>query len=283
MYSGAEPPKYRQIMSVLKDQMSTGVLRPGDRLPTVREIAEKWNVSHATATKVARELCREGYAHVVGNATLVRERSSDLTVKRILWGARDRPSLGDAQVGYNEFGGPARMPGWCEVTASGLVPAPDYVADVMELERGSRVLRVERVDRWSPWPAAGERPDPVPAPRPYQLTVHWYPAAWAEISPSLLVTGKDDGTSPLTDNGYGAQLAEEATGRRPVAGLEAYHARLADEREARLLEVAIGSPVQGIVETWQDDDGVVEYRETVMPMGVTRMIQHRPLRESDPE
>lgn len=276
----SEPPKYRQIMGFFKSQMGTGTLNPGDRLPTVRELAEKWQISHATATKVMRELCREGYAHVVGNATYVRDRGADLTVKRILWGSRGRHSLGDADPGYSEFGGPAHKPGWCAVTESGLVAAPDYVADVMELPRGTEVLRMERVDRWAPWSRTG---DPEPAPRPYQLSVHWYPAAWAEISPSLLVTGVDDGNSPLTDNGYGAQLAEQAAGRRPVAGLEAYHARLADEREARLLEIEVGSTVLGCVETWQDDDGVVEYRETVMPMGVTRMIQHRDPAERDPE
>lgn len=280
--SQPEAPKYRQIVTLLKTQIGTGVFKPGDRLPTVREIADRWSVSHATATKAQRELCREGYAHVVGNATYVRDRGQDLTVKRILWGSRNRASLGPNSVGYGEFGGPAHMAGWCEVTAAGLVAAPDYVADVMELERGTEVLRVERVNRWSPW-QGGERPASVPPPRPYELSVHWYPAAWAEISPIMLVTGTDDGNSPLTDNGYGAQLAEEATGRRPAAGLEAYHARAADEREARLLEIEVGSIVLGCVETWQDDDGVTEYRETVMPQGVVRMLQHRDPNERDEE
>lgn len=279
MYSATEPPKYRQIMTLIKSQMSTGVLSPGDRLPTVREIADRWHVSHATATKAHRELCREGYAHIVGNATYVRDRRNhDLIVKRILWGARGRRSLdGEDALGYSEFDGPAQRPGWCAVTASGLVAAPDYVADVMELERGTEVLRVERVHRGMPTSR------PVLQAYVFELSVHWYPAAWAELSPSLLVTGVNDATSPLVDNGYGATLAEQATGRRPVAGLEAYHARHADEREAQLLEIEVGSTVLGCVETWQDDGGVVEYRETVMPMGVTRMIQHRPLRESDPE
>jgi GntR family transcriptional regulator len=280
MYSPVEPPKYRQIMTMIKSQISTGALGPGDRLPTVRELAETWNVSHATATKAQRELCREGYAHVVGNATYVRDRGPDLTVKRLLWGSRSRAAAG--RLGYGEFGGPAQLPGWVEITAAGLVPAPDYVADVMELPRGSEVLRVERVQRWSPGPNVKGHAHTAAPPRPYELSVHWYPAAWAEISPQMLVTGLNDGNSPMTDNGYGAQLAEEATGRRPTAGLEAYHARHADEREARLLEVAVGSTVLGCVETWQDDDGVTEYRETVMPMGVTRMLQHRPLDESDP-
>jgi GntR family transcriptional regulator len=200
-----------------------------------------------------------------------------------MWAGRGRHSLGDDAPGYFELGGPPHRPGWRRVTASGLVPAPDYVADVMEIERGAEVLRVEWVIGSAMWPDIVERHDPAPRPRPYELTVHWYPAAWAEISPRLLVTGLDDAHSPLVDNGYGAQVAEEATGRRPTAGLEAYHARHADEREAQLLDVEVGSTVLGCVETWQDDDGVVEYRETVMPMGVVRMLEHRSPDEHDEE
>lgn len=279
-----EAPKYRQIVTLIKSQISTRVLNPGDRLPTVREIADTWRVSHATATKAHRELCREGYAHVVGNATLVRDRGqADLTVRQIMWGGRGRHSLGDADPGYTEFGGPFHRPGWRRVTAAGLVPAPDYVADVMELPRGTEVLRVEWVTSSAMWPDIVERGDPAARPRPYELMVKWYPAQWAELSPELLVTGLDDSNSPQVDNGYGAQLAEEHLGRRPDAGLEAYHARLADEREARLLEIEVGSVVLGCVETWQDDGGVVEYRETVMPTGVVKMIEHRSPNERDPE
>lgn len=279
-----EQPKYRAIMHDYKGRIDMGALRPGDRLPTVREVAERWNISHATATKVMRELCREGYAHVAGNATYVRDRGqAELTVMRLRWGGRPRASLGDDGPGHVAFVGPGQGPGWNKVTEAGVVIAPDYVADVMELERGSEVLRVEKVLRWRPTMDGDQRVDPATPLRPFELVVHWYPAAWAEISPSLLVTGLDDATSPLTDNGYGAQLAEEHFGRRPSAGLEAYHARLADEREARLLEIEVGAVVLGCIETWQDDAGVTEYREAVMPQGVVRMTEYRDPNERDEE
>jgi DNA-binding GntR family transcriptional regulator len=278
-----EQPKYRAIMDDYKSRIGMGSLRPGDRLPTIREVADSWQISHATATRVMRELCREGYAHVVGNATFVRDRGqAELTVMRLRWGGRPRNSLGaDSPAPYAAFTGPAQMPGWNEITAAGLVEAPDYVADVMELPRGSEVLRRELVRRWRPTMDGARRVDPATPLRPFELVVHWYPAAWAKISPGLLVTGLDTGTSPLTDNGYGAQLAEEHFGRRPTTGLEAYHARLADEREARLLEIEAGSVVLGCIETWQDADGVTEYREAVMPMGVVRMTEYRDPNERD--
>lgn len=277
---GPESPKYRGIMAHLKERMAMGQLNPGDRLPTVRALSDRWSVSHATATKVLRELCREGYARVEGNGTYVRDRNVEVTVERVRWGARHRGSSGGTPTGV--FLGPPQLSDWNEITESGIVTAPDYVADVMEVPYGTQVLRVEWVLRFRQWMDGNERRPDGPA-RPFQLVVHWYPAAWAEISPGLLVTGMDNGNSPLIDNGYGAQLAEEATGRRAQAGIEAYHARYADEREARLLEIGSGSAVLGFVETWQDDEGVVEYRETVMPMGAVLMIEHRELVERDPE
>jgi hypothetical protein len=162
MYSPVEPPKYRQIMTMIKSQISTGALGPGDRLPTVRELAETWNVSHATATKAQRELCREGYAHVVGNATYVRDRGPDLTVKRLLWGSRSRAAAG--RLGYGEFGGPAQLPGWVEITAAGLVPAPSSAGRPVRTSRATRTRR-PRPDRMSCRCTGIRRPGPRSARR----------------------------------------------------------------------------------------------------------------------
>lgn len=268
--------KYRSVAHDLQGQIERGELQPGDRLPSIRQLATTRRLSHATATKVMRELCRLGYAYVSGNATYVKDRGqAELTMTRPVWGAR--------RGGRGGYGLPAQLPGWNLYTEAGIIIPPAYVSDVMELEPGTPVLRREIVRRWRPTMAGGERVDDSTPLRPYSLEVHWYPAAWAEISPSLLHTGTDDGTSPLMDNGYGATLAEQATGRTGYVGVEAQHARLADEREARLLEVEVGSVVLACVETWGDDQGVVHYKESVHPMGVVRMIEHRDPDESDEE
>ncbi|MFB7950353.1 GntR family transcriptional regulator [Kitasatospora phosalacinea] len=51
--------RYEQIAAELQERIERGVLRPGDRVPSTREITRRWNVAMATATKVlAVILCR---------------------------------------------------------------------------------------------------------------------------------------------------------------------------------------------------------------------------------
>jgi DNA-binding GntR family transcriptional regulator len=281
--SGPEPPKYRMIMEHLKERMERGELRPGDRMPTVRALSDAWKISHVTATKVLRELCREGYAYVENKATYVRDRGqAALTLTRVEYGGRKRSGGGGLGGPWN-YNGPAVRPGWAEVVHANVVAAPDYVADVMEVPRGTEVLRIEIVQRWRPTMAGAVRLDPEPPLKPFALSVHWYPAEWARLRPELLHTGLDDANSPLVDLDHGGEIVERQLGRQPIVGLEAYHARLADAREARWLEIEEGAPVLGCVETWQDDLGVTEYKESVYPAGVVRMVAHRDPAERDPE
>ena len=50
---------YRTIAEELHTAISNGDLKPGDRVWSVREIEERYNVSHITALRVFRELAAE--------------------------------------------------------------------------------------------------------------------------------------------------------------------------------------------------------------------------------
>lgn len=253
-----EGPKYRLVMDRLKERIANGELRPGDRMPTVRALADAYVVSHATATKAAREMCREGYAYVVGNATFIRDRGqAEVTIREPLLIAR-----------RHTFSAPGSLPGWTTVTAAGVVVPPDYVCDVMEVERGTEVLRQEWVRRWRPM-----ADDSVPL-RPIELAVCWFPALWAQVKPELLNVGVDDATSPRVFPGMSA-VVEAELGRDAFRQLDSLHARRADAREARLLEILEGDPVQARVTTWGDRVGITQYREQVYPVGVVVSFEHR--------
>ena len=61
MYSGSNLPPYAQIAAELRDQIEKGTLAPGDRVPSTREITQRWGVAMATATKALaalRPACR---------------------------------------------------------------------------------------------------------------------------------------------------------------------------------------------------------------------------------
>jgi AcrR family transcriptional regulator len=85
-----EPP-YRRITAQIRARILSGELRPGERLPSTRQIAQQWGVAVATATKVIADLRDDGLVEThVGSGTVVAARAG-----------RARPAPG---------GSPARRP-----------------------------------------------------------------------------------------------------------------------------------------------------------------------------
>jgi len=67
---------YRRIAADIADCIADGRLRPGDRIPSSRQISRRWNVAIATATKVQAVLRRDGLVEPVhGVGTVVRADS----------------------------------------------------------------------------------------------------------------------------------------------------------------------------------------------------------------
>ncbi|MQA79371.1 MAG: GntR family transcriptional regulator [Streptosporangiales bacterium] len=70
-------PPYRAIAAEIRARIMTGKLRPGDRVPSVRQIAQRWGVAVATATRVTATLRDEGLVEPrVGSGTVVSAHSS---------------------------------------------------------------------------------------------------------------------------------------------------------------------------------------------------------------
>jgi AcrR family transcriptional regulator len=68
-------PPYARIAAELRDQIEKGVLAPGERVPSTREITQRWGVAMATATKALAALRQEGMVRPVpGVGTVVGGR-----------------------------------------------------------------------------------------------------------------------------------------------------------------------------------------------------------------
>ena len=64
---------YRRIAAEIRDRITRGDLRPGDRVPSTRQITRKWGVAMATASKVIAVLRDEGVVEArPGAGTVVR-------------------------------------------------------------------------------------------------------------------------------------------------------------------------------------------------------------------
>ncbi|MCW3491663.1 GntR family transcriptional regulator [Dethiobacter alkaliphilus] len=71
-------PIYVQLKEQVKKAVAGGVLKPGEQLPSVRELALKLTVNPNTVAKVYQELEREGVIRVArGLGTFVAEREED--------------------------------------------------------------------------------------------------------------------------------------------------------------------------------------------------------------
>lgn len=55
-----ETPLYQQVAESLRQEILSGHLRPGDRLPPVREMARRWHCTVGTVQRAYRELARQG-------------------------------------------------------------------------------------------------------------------------------------------------------------------------------------------------------------------------------
>mgnify|MGYP006296302813 CR=1 FL=1 len=65
-------PIYRQIIDQVKYQVATGMLKEGDKLSSVHELANRLAVNQNTVLKVYNELCRENVLRIErGDGTYV--------------------------------------------------------------------------------------------------------------------------------------------------------------------------------------------------------------------
>ncbi len=80
-------PRYQQLKDLIIERISSGELRPSDRVPSENELVESMSVSRMTANRALRELNDEGYVErIAGRGTYVsdlRARSHLLEVHNI--------------------------------------------------------------------------------------------------------------------------------------------------------------------------------------------------------
>ncbi|MBC7299540.1 GntR family transcriptional regulator [Nocardia salmonicida] len=205
-----QPPPYQQIANDLRDQIVRGDLRPGDKIPSERELAKHWGVSRPTASSAVTVLRRQQLVESrVGSGTVVRDVSAAPR-------ARERY---DRAAALGTMYSDAET---VEFPFVGVVEAPEDVALALGVEPGSAVVRRCRV-------ITNEHRGPI------EFSTSWFPADLAEKAPSLLVAERLRG-------GTLRYLAETLDLRASFAR-DQVSARLATETECADLELDAGSAV----------------------------------------
>lgn len=81
IYRESPVPLHHQIKEAILQQLESGTLHPGDRLPAEKELAESLGISQAPVKQAILELAREGYVQrSKGKGTFVRSPKIEETI-----------------------------------------------------------------------------------------------------------------------------------------------------------------------------------------------------------
>ncbi|WP_315918521.1 GntR family transcriptional regulator [Mesorhizobium sp. SP-1A] len=194
-------PLYLQLRRSIEDAVRSGLIGPGDALPSERDIASRADISRVTVRKAVQDLVKGGVLvqrHGSGTFVAPRPERVEQSLSLLTSFTEDMARRGMAVQSR-----------WLE---RGLyAPSPEEIM-VLGLGSGEQVARVERLRIANDTPLAIER---------------------ASLSARLLPDPETVGPSLYS--------ALEKTGNRPVRAVQRISAINLGETDAGLLEVASGS------------------------------------------
>ncbi|MGH8834461.1 MAG: GntR family transcriptional regulator [Actinomycetes bacterium] len=239
---------YRQLADQLRSSIYAGELRPGEQLPSERELTETYGVSRNTVRLALQALVNEGLVSSGrGRGYFIRDTRPLLFVaSRHESKSRRRVSARDAWV--------------TDVLEQGRVPTQDIEVSIvhasaditarLELQHGESVAvrrRVRHVDGG-----------------PYALNVSYYPLDVVRDSP---IVAPDD-----IEQGANKVLAD--LGHEQVRYLDQITVRMPTPTETDMLQIGAGTPVAEHVRVGYNADGrPVRVATTVLP-GDRHIIQY---------
>ncbi|KDN80434.1 GntR family transcriptional regulator [Kitasatospora cheerisanensis] len=214
---------YADIAGHFRRQIEGGELRPGDRLPTLREVMQEFGVAQQTASRAYARLRTEGLTTATtGGGTVVAPYGSDGVAARVAAHAATGRALAQGETS--------------RILEVGTVPADETVAHRLGVEPGTPVhVRRRVVSRGGV---------------PVHYSSSYYPAYVIEAVPEL--------TEPVS-TGASRELAAERLGVPQAQVLEEISPRLATVPEAEALGLTGQVIVNQIVRTvWLADSRTVE-------------------------
>jgi GntR family transcriptional regulator len=238
-------PKYLQIAGHIRDQIVRGDLKPGDDVPSERQIVVAWSVARPTAARALEALRVQGLVDSRrGSGTYVREARTAPRARERYERARDLGTM------YS----PAES---VEFLATTVVPGPEHVVEALHLPADSDVVRRARLLR-------------AHDGRPIELSTSWFAPQFAEQAPRLL--------EPERLCGGTAKYLAEITGRQPAYARDHVASRLATAEERRLL--ALTRPAAVLVYRLTVYDGVdapIQFDDATYPPDCWAFRQEYPL------
>lgn len=220
----AETVGYADIAGHYRRQIEAGDLKPGDTLPSLRQVCEKFGVAQTTANRAFRALKLEGLTlPKPGVGTVVAGRSSTNIAARVAMYEATGKALEGSETSH--------------IVEIGTVGADELIAPRLDVSPGTPVHVRRRVVSRSNTPV--------------HYSSSYYPAYAVAVTPEL--------TEPVSTGGS-RELAAKRLGVAQDRALEEVTSRLATETEKTFLGLTAGDVVvtQLVRTVYLADDRVVE-------------------------
>lgn len=231
--------EFTKIAAHYRQLIEEGSLRPGDRMPSMTEAAEKFKVTVTTVNRAYRILKSEGLTlPKPGIGTVVAARSNVATT-----GAARLRRI--ERVGEPYAPGETSTDHWVGLRSC----ADPAIADLMEVELYDEVIFKRRVFQRDGKPAT--------------VGLSWINVRALSDVPELL--------EPRPFNRFWQEVYKERTGRDVTRSPERRSARLISDDELNALGINLpreaAAAVLVVVNVFHDEDGPLEVWEDVYPPG----------------
>ncbi len=125
-------PIYYQLKELIREKIAQGVWKPGDLLPSERELSEQYDISRMTARQALNELLSEGLVRrVQGRGTFVAELKLIQHLTRL--------------TGYTEDMAKRGLRSGARVLHLEEIEASDRLAEALQVELGVSIVFLERL------------------------------------------------------------------------------------------------------------------------------------------
>ena len=205
IYRNSPLPRYYQLREIMRDRIRSGEWKPGDLIPSERELSEQYGISRMTARQAITDLVNEGlFYREQGKGTFVIQRKITQQLLQLTGFTEDIRARG-------------QRPG-TKVLSAEMFPADEVTAEKLHIAPGTLIFRLQRLR------LADDEP----------LAIELSQTSFKGCERLLDEDLESNSLYRMLETKYGVQLMEAD---------QELEAGLAGSEEAALLKISIGSPV----------------------------------------
>ena len=205
IYRNSPLPRYYQLKEIMRDRIRSGEWKPGDLIPSERELGEQYGISRMTARQAITDLVNEGlFYREQGKGTFVSQRKITQQLIHLTGFTEDIRARGQRPS--------------TKVLSAEMSPADETTAEKLRVPVGTLIFRLQRLRL-----ADGE-------PLAIELSQISFKGCERLLEDDL----ENNSLYRVLESKYGMPLMEAD---------QELEAGLAVSEEAQVLKVSVGSPV----------------------------------------